>query len=181
MADYKLIEDGVYQYETGYSIPNAPGNRHWREYLEYVDGGGLTDQLRTPEEALGEVIGKINGKNAERKVSGMPRLVWGLLSRMATASIWCKIVFWGRICCKGACSARASLTSTRTCAATLMNWTFMRVSTMMIAVLSASRMVRCSSVTGRVATGRVLCGRSQHRGTVGARWSLLSRSPHCGR
>lgn len=43
MAKYQLIGDGspvqgVKDTETGAFIPNAPGNRHWQEYLDWLEG-----------------------------------------------------------------------------------------------------------------------------------------------
>lgn len=50
MNEYKLVsnEDGqtvVLRYEGRLYIPSDPGNRHWREYLRYVENGGLTDPM----------------------------------------------------------------------------------------------------------------------------------------
>lgn len=54
MANYKYqgleVEDGVKRYADSAAIPNAAGNKDWKEYLKYVDDGGLTDPWRTPEE-----------------------------------------------------------------------------------------------------------------------------------
>jgi len=54
MADYKYVgptvEDGVFKYEGNLSIPNAQGNRHWKEYERYVAEGGLTDPWKTQAE-----------------------------------------------------------------------------------------------------------------------------------
>ena len=36
MAKYKISGDGVQDTETGAFIPNAPGNRHWQEYLTWA-------------------------------------------------------------------------------------------------------------------------------------------------
>ena len=39
MARYKLTSNGVFDNQTGASIPNAPGNRHWQEYQEWLGAG----------------------------------------------------------------------------------------------------------------------------------------------
>ena len=36
MAKYKISGSGVKDTETGAFIPNAPGNRHWQEYLVWA-------------------------------------------------------------------------------------------------------------------------------------------------
>ena len=36
MNKYELTESGVKDLETGASIPNASGNRHWREYQDWL-------------------------------------------------------------------------------------------------------------------------------------------------
>jgi hypothetical protein len=36
MAKYKLIENGVFDTETGANIPDDAGNRHWVEYQEWL-------------------------------------------------------------------------------------------------------------------------------------------------
>ena len=38
MAKYKLSADGVKDTETGACIPNADGNRHWQQYLLWLEG-----------------------------------------------------------------------------------------------------------------------------------------------
>ena len=48
MAKYQVIGagspyNGVKDTETGAFIPNATGNRHWREYLVWVDEGNTPD------------------------------------------------------------------------------------------------------------------------------------------
>lgn len=45
MAKYKLTENGVLDTETGASIPNDPGNRHWNEYLTWVSEGNTADPM----------------------------------------------------------------------------------------------------------------------------------------
>ena len=49
MADYKFFKDrdgnanvGVIYKESTW-IPNNPSNRHWIDYLEWVDAGNTTD------------------------------------------------------------------------------------------------------------------------------------------
>ena len=36
MADYKLAENGVVRTSDGACIPDAPGNRDWQEYQEWL-------------------------------------------------------------------------------------------------------------------------------------------------
>ena len=54
MAEYKLNgpdeSNGVTREEDGASIPNAPGNRDWREYVVWRDAGGVPDPQYTTEE-----------------------------------------------------------------------------------------------------------------------------------
>lgn len=50
MAKYKLLPNGVIDTETGACIPNAPGNRDWQDYLEWVADGNTADPEFTPEE-----------------------------------------------------------------------------------------------------------------------------------
>lgn len=46
MIKYEETENGVKDRETGASIPNAPGNRHWREYQEWLAEGNTPVPLR---------------------------------------------------------------------------------------------------------------------------------------
>lgn len=39
MKRYKLTEHGVIDTKNGMSIPDAPGNRHWKEYQEWLAEG----------------------------------------------------------------------------------------------------------------------------------------------
>ena len=48
MAKYKLTENGVLDQETGASIPNDAGNRHWQEYQVWLTQGS---PLNTPDSA----------------------------------------------------------------------------------------------------------------------------------
>lgn len=50
MAKYKLTSNGVKDTETGANIPNAPGNRNWTEYQEWLAEGNTPDPQFTPEE-----------------------------------------------------------------------------------------------------------------------------------
>ena len=56
MAGYKFtssgVEGGVMRYSDGAIIPNDPGNRDWKKYLAYIDGGGLTDPYKTQDELI---------------------------------------------------------------------------------------------------------------------------------
>jgi hypothetical protein len=54
MNQYKLIDqkDGqvtVLRYEGQLFVPSDPGNTHWKEYMKYVDNGGLTDPMEEPQ------------------------------------------------------------------------------------------------------------------------------------
>lgn len=49
MADYKLIEGGVIR--GGTFIPENADNRHWQEYLAFVQGGGVADPADEPDPA----------------------------------------------------------------------------------------------------------------------------------
>lgn len=50
MAKYKLTENGVFDTERKLSIPNAPGNRHWREYQEWLAEGNTPDPMYSLDE-----------------------------------------------------------------------------------------------------------------------------------
>lgn len=50
MAKYKLTDSGVKDTETGACIPNASGNRHWREYQKWVAEGNTPDPIYTDDE-----------------------------------------------------------------------------------------------------------------------------------
>lgn len=52
MVRYKLLENGVKDVENRRYIPNSMDNRHWIEYLEWVDGGGVPEEEVTPAEQL---------------------------------------------------------------------------------------------------------------------------------
>lgn len=45
---YELTETGVLDLETGASIPNAEGNRHWRKYQEWLAEGNTPRPIRPP-------------------------------------------------------------------------------------------------------------------------------------
>ena len=47
---YKLQENGVYDTETGQSIPNSTDNRHWNLYLEWLtESTGEPPELNLPD------------------------------------------------------------------------------------------------------------------------------------
>lgn len=49
MARYQLLEDGgVVDTERGYFIPDTVENRHWREYLDWVQDGNVADPIYVP-------------------------------------------------------------------------------------------------------------------------------------
>lgn len=50
MSKYKLTENGVIDQETESFIPNISGNRHWREYQEWLSEGNIPDPQYTEEE-----------------------------------------------------------------------------------------------------------------------------------
>lgn len=50
MAKYKLQGSGVMDTETGAFIPNAPGNRHWKEYQQWLIDGNTPDPEFTQQE-----------------------------------------------------------------------------------------------------------------------------------
>jgi hypothetical protein len=52
MAKYKISGDGIKDTETGAYIPNAGGNRHWQEYLEWVADGNVPDDEFTEQELI---------------------------------------------------------------------------------------------------------------------------------
>lgn len=67
MAKYKLTESGVLDTETGTSIPNAPGNRHWQEYQEWLSEGNTPDPQYTLDEWK-------TGKKAEVRANSNSRI-----------------------------------------------------------------------------------------------------------
>lgn len=52
MAKYKINADliGVLDTETGMNIPLVSGNRHYREFVEWVDAGNIPDNSLTVKE-----------------------------------------------------------------------------------------------------------------------------------
>ena len=52
---YKLMEHGV-QRSDGTHIPATTGNRHWREYLKWLDAGNTPDPEFTPEEEAQKAV-----------------------------------------------------------------------------------------------------------------------------
>ena len=50
MAKYKIAGTGVKDTETEAFIPNDVGNRHWQEYLVWLDDGNTPDPEFTEQE-----------------------------------------------------------------------------------------------------------------------------------
>ena len=75
---YKLQENGVYDTETGQSIPNSTGNRHWRMYLEWVALGNTADPEFTTQEiydkALADKIQELKNEGLSRIQAVMPAI-----------------------------------------------------------------------------------------------------------
>lgn len=46
---YELTEHGVKDLEKGFHIPNAEGNRHWREYQEWLAEGNTPKEKKPLE------------------------------------------------------------------------------------------------------------------------------------
>lgn len=66
MADYKFTDSGgVTHLTTGMSIPNAPGNRHWQRYQEYVAAGGETLPAKDRDDELADLRARIVAKRQE--------------------------------------------------------------------------------------------------------------------
>lgn len=69
MTKYKLTENGVKDQETGAYIPNAPGNRHWREYQEWLAEGNIPDpqfsEVELIEQAKRQAIEDLNKEMLE--------------------------------------------------------------------------------------------------------------------
>jgi hypothetical protein len=72
MADYKFLEiSGVLRYADGAHIPEAPGNKDWQEYQDYVAGGGETDPWETDTEKFDRTLQqKLDGlyKASEKEI-----------------------------------------------------------------------------------------------------------------
>lgn len=43
MARFRLVRGGVIDTENARFVPDAPGNRHWREYQEWLAEGNTPD------------------------------------------------------------------------------------------------------------------------------------------
>ena len=75
---YKLQENGVYDTETGQSIPNSTGNRHWRMYLEWVALGNTADPEFTTQEiadaARADKIQELKNEGLSRIQAVMPAI-----------------------------------------------------------------------------------------------------------
>ena len=75
---YKLQENGVYDTETGQTIPNSTGNRHWRQYLEWVALGNTADPEFTTQEiydkALADKIQELKNEGLSRIQAVMPAI-----------------------------------------------------------------------------------------------------------
>lgn len=67
MAKYKLIQNGVVDTETGAHIPNAPGNRHWAEYLEWAQTN-TADPEKSGAEKKAEKKAWINSSREEKVI-----------------------------------------------------------------------------------------------------------------
>ena len=66
MAKYKLTESGVQDTETGAFIPNAPGNRHWTEYQEWLlEPGNVPDPMYSGAELKAQKKAWITAKREE--------------------------------------------------------------------------------------------------------------------
>lgn len=48
MADYKLVGDGVLYVAQGLYIPEDTSNRHWQEYLAWLDKGNEPEAADDP-------------------------------------------------------------------------------------------------------------------------------------
>lgn len=72
MAKYKLQNNGVLDTETGASIPNASGNRHWQEYLEWVALGNVADPEKTVEQIEAERVASIKQTAGLKIVAMLP-------------------------------------------------------------------------------------------------------------
>lgn len=71
MAKYKLTENGVFDTENNLSIPNAPDNRHWREYQEWAAAGNVPDPIETVGEAKARRKTQLNEEREAALVSGV--------------------------------------------------------------------------------------------------------------
>lgn len=72
MAKYKLIENGVQDTETGAFIPNAPGNRHWAEYQEWLlEPGNTPDPMYSGAELKAQKRAWVAQKREEVINSGI--------------------------------------------------------------------------------------------------------------
>ena len=69
---YKLQDSGVYDTETGQSIPNSTDNRHWRQYLEWVALGNTADPEFTQTEIETARVTTIKAAASNRIVNLLP-------------------------------------------------------------------------------------------------------------
>lgn len=67
MADYKLAENGVIRNSDGAFIPNAPGNRDWQAYQDWLNAGNTPDPQYTLAEAQAKAIANIKA-NANSRI-----------------------------------------------------------------------------------------------------------------
>jgi hypothetical protein len=74
MAEYKLLRtgDGVQRLSDGAFIPNAPGNRDWTEYQEWLARGGVPDEAETLEEKRARRIIEIKAKASQVILMSFP-------------------------------------------------------------------------------------------------------------
>lgn len=91
MAKYKLTQDGVVDTEEGLNIPDDIGNRHWREYLDWVALGNTADpeftQAELDEKALREEIAALKGDLRNAMVWQF-RMILALFQVGVDKSLW---------------------------------------------------------------------------------------------
>ena len=84
MAKYKISGDGVKDTETGGCIPNADGNRHWKQYQLWLEGKdalgfdmGTGPNTPDPEFTQAEIdLNTLHEEIGELKSSLQGALVW---------------------------------------------------------------------------------------------------------
>jgi len=83
MADYQLTqtEKVIRRTVDGASIPNDPANRHYAEYLKWVEDGGVPDPYVPPEtpppQASSAQTIAYDHENRIRALEGQPPLALG--------------------------------------------------------------------------------------------------------
>lgn len=82
MARYQLTVEGVFDTEKNRAIPDNENNRHWREYLIWLDEGNTPDPIPDePEEVADPKIAMIDDMKTIGDVQDFFRYIYGYDSK----------------------------------------------------------------------------------------------------